>query len=152
MSLYQLIKSDKLLDFQKMMLYNARNCLVSQTETWHINSPKKVACCIYIKRYDDYITTQNIGISNVTGSLCAERSAISVAVAKFSDLSFNDITDLCVIGESNPLLPCGVCCEWLYKINPNMNLYTLKNDMLMKINISDYYGDEATIERRNNKG
>ena len=115
-----------------------------QTSTWHINSPKRIACCIYLHSRKDYITVQN----NNAGSLCAERAAVTIAVCKYPDLKFDEIANILIIGESNPILPCGVCCEWLYKINPYMNLYTLKDDRILKINTSDYYGDENTIESR----
>lgn len=148
MSIYQLINKENLSDWEEKMILLAKDCLDSQTQLWHINSTKRVASCIYIKNRNDFIVAQNIGISNVTGSFCAERSAITVAVSKYPDLKFEEITDIFIIGENNPLLPCGVCCEWLYKINPSMNLYTLKQDKILKIKISDYYGDEHTIESR----
>lgn len=146
MSIYQLINKINLSIYEEKMIQLATNCLESQTNLWHINSPKKVACCIYLKIKNDFIVAQNIGISKVTGSFCAERSAITVAVAKYPDLKFDEITDIFIIGENNPILPCGVCCEWLYKINPLMNLYTLKQDKVVKVKLLDYYiGDSIDL-------
>lgn len=130
------------------MLKTSIDSIKLQTDTWHLNSPKKVCACIYLPTREDYIVGQNIGISKVTGTLCAERSAVAAAVVKYPDLRFQEITDIFVLGEGNPTLPCGICCEWLYKINPDINIYTLKDDGVLKINISNYYGDEATIDNR----
>ena len=145
---YELIDMCNTVEYQRKMIILAKRCIKSQTNTWHLNSSKKVACCIYLPNRDDYIIAQNIGISYVTGSLCAERAAVAIAVSKYPDLQFEEITNIFVLGEKNPLLPCGVCCEWLYKINPQMQLYTLKDDKLLKINIANYYGDEHTIESK----
>ena len=121
--------------------------LNTQTEQWHLNSPTKVAACFYIPSRKDYVVSQNIGISKVTGSLCAERAAVALAVSKYPDLKMNELTDLFIIGEYVPLLPCGVCCEWLNKINPQMNLYTVKDRSLIKIRLDHYYGDKSIFER-----
>lgn len=59
-----------------------------------------------------------------------------------------EVTDILVLGEVNPILPCGVCCEWLFKVNRNVNLYARKGEDLLKIKILDYYGDESMIEGR----
>ena len=121
--------------------------LSKQTEQWHLNSPRKVSACLYIPTRNEYVVSQNIGISKVTGSLCAERAAVATAVSKYPDLKMEELTDLFIVGTSNPLLPCGVCCEWLHQINPYMHLYAIKEDCLVKVSLKDYYGDESFLER-----
>lgn len=137
---------EKICDYEQTALSLCNDNLRKQTKLWHLNSCKKVAACLYIPTRNDYIVSQNIGISKVTGSLCAERAAIAAAISKYPDLSMEELTDLFIIGTQNPLLPCGVCCEWLHKINPCMNLYTIKGNELVKINLKDYYGDESILE------
>lgn len=120
-------------------------CISEQSHIWHRTSHKKVAAGIYLSERNDYIIAQNVGLSLVTGSLCAERAVIATAVAKYPDLRYDEITSIMTIGEKNPLLPCGVCCEWLFKINTDMVLYTVKDDRILEIKLEDYYGDETTI-------
>lgn len=145
---YENISIYNINNFEKQMLKKCKDSLELQSPIWHQNSSKKVSACIYISKRDEYVTGQNIGISKVTGSLCAERSAVAAAISKFPDLEFNEIDNLFVLGDKNPLLPCGVCCEWLYKINPNMSIYAFnsKDNNLIKIKLLHYYGDENTIE------
>lgn len=73
---------------QKMKLKVKEN-LLKQTEVWHRTSKKKVAAGMYIQKYDDYIVAQNVGLSLVTGSICAERALIVSAVAKYPDLKID---------------------------------------------------------------
>lgn len=145
---YTIIRKADFTTHEQKMLEVAFYNLDAQTDIWHLNSPKKVVACLYIKDRDEYVVAQNIGLSKVTGTQCAERSVIAVALSNFPDLQMHEITEILIIGQSNPILPCGVCCEWLFKINPNMKLLTLKDEELMHICISDYYGDENTIENR----
>ena len=146
--LIEIVKKADMSEQEKQMLRAAVDHLRMQTDHWHTNSPKKVAASIFLRQRNDCIVAQNIGISKVTGTQCAERSALAVALSKYPDLAMQEITDILILGETNPILPCGVCCEWLYKINSDMNLYTMKGEDLLKIKISDYYGDESKIEGR----
>jgi cytidine deaminase len=148
MSVYELIDFSSLTDWQRTMYEAARRCFEAQTPLWHRISPKRVACCIRLSGRNDFITAQNISVSAPTGPVCAERAAICAAVAKYSDLRPDEITDVFILGEKGPRLPCGVCSEWLYKINPEMNLYSVKNGEVLAIKINEYYGDETTIETR----
>ena len=123
-----------------------KNCINEQNIKWHINSPKRVAACVFLN--GKYITEQNIGISKVTGSICAERNAISKAISLFPDVEPESISQMFVLGESGTLLPCGVCCEWLNKINPNMDLFTeFGEEYYLRVKLSEYYGDEKKYVR-----
>lgn len=144
---YDIKPLKEICDYEQTALSLCNDNLQQQTKFWHLNSHKKVSACLYIPTRNDYIVSQNIGISKVTGSLCAERATIATAVSKYPDLSMEELTDLFIIGIKNPLLPCGVCCEWLHKINPCMNLYTVKGDDLVRISLKDYYGDESILEK-----
>lgn len=149
--IYSIIKRNEFSEQEQKMLAVASRNLISQTDKWHLNSPKKVAACVYIENRNKYVVAQNIGLSKVTGTQCAERSVIAVALSKFPDLQMHEITRMLIIGDCNPILPCGVCCEWLFRINPDMKLLTLKDGELLQICISDYYGDENTIANKFSK-
>ena len=131
----------------KTMYSNCLASLKNQTDIWHKNSKKKVAACLYLDKKNDYITVQNIGISKVDGSSCAEKNAIITAVAKYPDIEMDEFQELFLLSENDTILPCGVCCEWLNKVNPNINLYTLYDNNFIRINFKNYYGDETEIER-----
>ena len=64
----------------------------------------------------------NLEVSLPTGSLCAERNAISSALAARPNLRRDQMLCIAVLGlgMSNPLEPCGVCREWLLKIAEQM--------------------------------
>jgi cytidine deaminase len=146
--IFKEIKLSEIENYQKKMLSIAYRNLNKQTLTWHNNSVKRVSACAYIKERNLFFCAQNIGISKVTGTLCAERSVIAVAISKIPDLEIGDITDILIIGEVNPILPCGVCSEWIIKVNPNMNILALRNEYLILTNISCLYIDENNFEKR----
>lgn len=83
-----------------MALSLCNDNLRQQTKLWHLNSCKKVAACLYIPTRNDFIVSQNIGISKVIGSLCAERSAIATTVS-FAGAS-PETTSLSCLCNSQP--------------------------------------------------
>ena len=75
----------------------------------------------------------NLEVSLPTGSLCAERNAISSALAARPNLRRDQMLCIAVLGpdKSNPLEPCGVCHEWLLKIAeqmPSFRVLTFADD------------------------
>lgn len=67
----------------------------------------------------------NAEVSLPTGSLCAERCAISAAHANYPSMTLKQMRSIAVVDCSsafengtveNPLPPCGACSEWLTKI------------------------------------
>ena len=120
--------------------------LEEQSKVWHRTSSKKVSAGVFIKRKNDYIVAQNIGLSLVTGSLCAERALVAAVVSKYPDISFTDFEWILVMGESGPLVPCGVCAEWLLKINPNMKLYMVKGDSFIEYGLKELLREESYFE------
>ena len=120
--------------------------LEEQSKIWHRTSSKKVTAGIYIKRKNDYIIAQNIGLSLVTGSLCAERALVATVVSKYPDVSFEDFEWILVMGESGPLVPCGVCAEWLLKINSNMKLYMAKGNAFIEYELKELLREESYFE------
>lgn len=120
--------------------------LGEQSDVWHRTSPKKVAAGVYLKKKNDYIVAQNIGLSLVTGSLCAERALIATAVCKYPDISFQDFEWIMVMSENGPLVPCGVCAEWLLKINPKMKLYMIKGPCFVEYELNDLLREECNFE------
>ena len=64
----------------------------------------------------------NLEVSLPTGTLCAERNAISTALCRFPQLQRRDIKAVAVLSlDSSPKLaklgPCGACEEWLRKVH-----------------------------------
>jgi cytidine deaminase len=98
----------------------------------------------------------NMEVSMPTGSLCAERCAISSALSSNLCLSRSDLIMLgvlsVVIHENeeqlnhssvdvalNPLSPCGACMEWLRKIaetNPDFRIVTYTNTSCKQVFIN----------------
>ena len=148
--IYEELNLEDLKTNEKRAIELARGYIGKQTNIWHINSPKKVSTALYVERLDKFFLGQNIGISKVTGTLCAERAAIANMVSNFPYIELNDLKVLAIVSEKNPILPCGVCCEWLYKMNPDMILLTLneKSTKVIKILLRDYYGDERLLINR----
>ena len=127
----------------------ARNYFNCQTSTWHINSLKRVSAAVFVKSCEKVFVGQNIGISKVTGTLCAERAAITNAVCNYPKAVPEDFEILCVIGEESPLLPCGVCCEWLYKINPKMILLAMSPEKgkIIRLPLISYFSEEKMLSK-----
>merc|ERR1711969_450671 len=77
-----------------------------------------------------FVSGINAEVSLPTGSVCAERSAIVAARAKFPSVSRADFAGIAVVevplllerpdgaadAVVNPLRPCGACLEWLSKL------------------------------------
>lgn len=64
----------------------------------------------------------NLEVSLPTGTLCAERNAISTALCRFPRLERRDIKAVAVLSlDPSPKLaklgPCGACQEWLRKVH-----------------------------------
>lgn len=131
--LFEIVKKADMSVQEHQILRAAVDYLAMQTNQWHLNYSKKVAASIFLDKRNDCVVAQNIWISKVTGTQCAERSALAVALSKYPDLAMREVTDILVLGEVNPILPCGVCCEWLFKVNRNVNLYARKGEDLLKI-------------------
>ena len=91
----------------------------------------------------------NTEMSIVTGSICAERAAIVHARSRNPNLKLIDFLAIACVTipltsesgkDRNPLWPCGVCMEWVMKIqakNPQFTMFAYSN-----VNM------EEVIERR----
>jgi cytidine deaminase len=84
----------------------------------------------------------NTEMSIVTGSICAERAAIVHARSKNPSFKITDLKAVACITipedstDRNPLWPCGVCSEWLTKIqakNPNFTMYAYSSVKMEQI-------------------
>ena len=90
-------------------------------ENWQKKSKQVYAAIVVVNTRDglDYIPGINVEVSMPTGSLCAERSAIACAVAKYPYIEYKDFIDFYVkqiYPENKKAEPCGVCREWISKI------------------------------------
>eukprot|EP00300_Choanocystis_sp_HF-7_P014389 c18674_g1_i4.p1 GENE.c18674_g1_i4~~c18674_g1_i4.p1 ORF type:complete len:230 (+),score=55.54 c18674_g1_i4:298-987(+) len=132
---------------------------------WLRKTRKPVLCVLMIKckhssesGYNSQVVVQdgthlfyrgiNMEVSMPTGSLCAERNAISTALAADLSLTRSEFVMLGVLSVTiptsdpptpgktpdtialNPLAPCGACQEWLKKVsevNPDFRVVTFTN-------------------------
>jgi len=88
----------------------------------------------------------NTEMSIVTGSICAERAAIVHARSRRPFLKIEDLAAVACITipedgkDRNPLWPCGVCMEWVQKIQakqPEFRMYAFSSILM-----------ETIVERR----
>jgi cytidine deaminase len=80
----------------------------------------------------------NVEVSLPTGSLCAERNAISNALAALPNLHRRHFRRIAIFGPSmgstaarHDLHPCGPCKEWLKRIaavNPDFSILTFESE------------------------
>ena len=90
-------------------------------QNWQKKSQQVYAAIVVVqtKRGLDYVPGVNVEVSLPTGSLCAERSAIASAVAKYPYIEHKDFIEFYVkqiYPENKKAEPCGVCKEWISKI------------------------------------
>jgi len=102
---------------------------------WHRKSRKVVLCVLMIRlsKKVKFYRGINTEISLPSGSNCAERAAISSAISRKLGIQRRDFQSLAVIDptdELNPVSVCGVCEEWLKKIqeeSPHFTVVTYKS-------------------------
>uniref|UniRef100_A0A0G4I8Z8 RanBP2-type domain-containing protein n=1 Tax=Chromera velia CCMP2878 TaxID=1169474 RepID=A0A0G4I8Z8_9ALVE len=99
---------------------------------WHRKSKKVVLAVLQVwndrSNQFEYYKGMNTEISLPSGSNCAERAAISAAVSARLDLTRRDIRAVAVLDpqdELNPIAPCGVCDEWLKKIQEESTSFSV---------------------------
>eukprot|EP00388_Colpodella_angusta_P006762 GDKJ01019696.1.p1 GENE.GDKJ01019696.1~~GDKJ01019696.1.p1 ORF type:complete len:846 (+),score=192.80 GDKJ01019696.1:31-2538(+) len=91
---------------------------------WHRKSKKIVLAVLMIEResnrgHYELFRGMNTEVSLPSGSSCAERAAISAAATKYPDLKRCEMKAIATIDPDdnlNPIDPCGVCDEWLKKV------------------------------------
>lgn len=101
----------------------------SRPDPWfHRKSDKLVLSVLQVDPGGEphYFQGINAEVSLPTGSVCAERSAILHARARFPNLVRKDFVGIAVLevpldpeaaeSLSNPMQPCGACREWLLKL------------------------------------
>lgn len=100
-----------------------KNSSIDKNTYWIRKSKKVVLAmlCIYQDGYK-FVPGINIEVSIATGSICAERNAISSALSLYPNLLKNDIQCIAIgsfnleTRQLNPIRPCCVCGAWLDKI------------------------------------
>ena len=84
----------------------------------------------------------NTEMSIVTGSICAERAAVVHARSRRPNLRIEELAAVACITipadglDRNPLWPCGVCMEWVQKIqakNPDFRMYAFSSIKMERI-------------------
>ncbi|CEM27920.1 unnamed protein product [Vitrella brassicaformis CCMP3155] len=100
---------------------------------WHRKSSKTVLAVVMVVNksgQEMFYRGMNSEISLPSGSNCAERSAISTCISNSLDVRRSDFRAIAVADpkdELNPIAPCGVCDEWLQKIqeeSPGFSIVT----------------------------
>lgn len=108
---------------------------------WHRKSKKVVLAILLIERDNEkgiyhFFRGMNTEVSLPSGSNCAERAAITSAATKYPDLKRHEMKAVAVAdpnNELNPIDPCGVCDEWLKKVqevNPQFSILTFPSDAI----------------------
>jgi cytidine deaminase len=87
----------------------------------------------------------NTEVSIVTGSICGERAAFVHARSRRPELRMQDLVAVACITiplvsenglDRNPLWPCGVCMEWVQKIqakNPHFRMFAYDSVRMEKL-------------------
>jgi cytidine deaminase len=87
----------------------------------------------------------NTEVSIVTGSICGERAAFVHARSRRPELRMQELVAVACITvplasenglDRNPLWPCGVCMEWVQKIqakNPKFRMYAYDSVRMEKV-------------------
>ena len=128
---------------------------IGDTHLWHRKSEKVVGAVIGVDEGSGYRMFRgvNFELSQPTGSRCAEQVALGAAIAHYGGrLRYQDIREIAVVAGqsvpkpvSNPLPPCGVCCEMIRKINEagdQIMVYMLRDgdpEHVIRVRFSDYY-------------
>jgi cytidine deaminase len=128
---------------------------ISDTSRWHRKTGKAVGAALGVKTPDgiNIFTGVNFELSQPAGSRCAEQVAIGSALARYGDrLNYNQVRMIAVAAGqrvpepiSNPLPPCGVCCEMIHKLNQEddqIQLYLRHHeraDCVLRLRFSAYY-------------
>lgn len=103
---------------------------------WHRKSGAVVLAVLLIRLETGLVTVRgmNSEVSLPSGSVCAERAAIAGALSRYLSLSRSDFVSIAVLSQNpsdrNPMKPCGVCREWISKIeeaSPTFSVITFSD-------------------------
>mmetsp|Transcript_69104 Transcript_69104/g.183980 ORF Transcript_69104/g.183980 Transcript_69104/m.183980 type:complete len:198 (-) Transcript_69104:303-896(-) len=112
---------------------------------------KKIVLAVVAINIDSelqFVRGCNLEVSMPSGSLCAERNAIGTALSMYPDVERKDFCGVAVLSLTpaaegddnlNPLPPCGVCSEWLEKIqekNHDFRVVTFSDQNLDWVHVS----------------
>ena len=100
-----------------LTLAEEQNWLIEQAKTvaHHAYAPYSnfhVGCCVLYEN-GDYFLGCNVENASYGLSLCAERNALSTAVAAGETVPIRSITIVSL--EKKMCLPCGACRQWLHE-------------------------------------
>ncbi|CEL99527.1 unnamed protein product [Vitrella brassicaformis CCMP3155] len=110
---------------------NEWKSLESQMDSfWHRKSSKIVLAVVMVveKGRLRFYRGMNSEISLPSGSNCAERSAISTCISNMLTVRRSDFRAIAVVDpkdELNPVFPCGVCDEWLKKLQEESPMFSI---------------------------
>eukprot|EP01054_Gregarina_sp_Poly1_P005195 Gregarina_sp_Poly_1__5194@NODE_2752_length_1757_cov_354_554438_g414_i3_p1_GENE_NODE_2752_length_1757_cov_354_554438_g414_i3NODE_2752_length_1757_cov_354_554438_g414_i3_p1_ORF_typecomplete_len464_score50_37LmjF365940deam/PF14421_6/1_1e33_NODE_2752_length_1757_cov_354_554438_g414_i31031392 len=108
---------------------------------WHRKSGQIVLAVLLLRYRGELRVTRGINseLSLPSGSTCAERSAISTALSSYLGVSRGDFIALAVLAPAteppNPINPCGVCDEWIKKLEEVSPTFTVVTFMSTKMDL-----------------
>ncbi|CEL93791.1 unnamed protein product [Vitrella brassicaformis CCMP3155] len=98
---------------------------------WHRKSSKIVLAVVMVvdkNGQERFYRGMNSEISLPSGSNCAERAAISACISNSLTVRRSDFRAIAVVDpkdELNPIAPCGVCDEWLKKLQEESPTFSI---------------------------
>ena len=104
----------------------------------------RVVLAVLMTKDGQFYEGINTEMSIVTGSICAERAAIVHARSRRPNLGLTELAAVACVTipiesenlDRNPLWPCGVCMEWVLKIqsrNPDFRLFAFDSVLMMRV-------------------
>ena len=142
--------TDNILSYKKHILKQLKDDRNEIKQFW-LRKTKKMVIAVLLCQKDNkcyYSKGINLEVSMPTGSLCAERNAISTMLADNPSISRRNFTMIGVLSinitelknDLNPINPCGSCREWLKKIaevNPNFKIINYKSEECLHVYITN---------------
>ena len=143
--------TDNILSYKKHILKQLKDDRNEIKQFW-LRKTKKMVIAVLMCKKDNkcyYSKGINLEVSMPTGSLCAERNAISTMLANNPSISRKDFKMIAVLSinitelkenDLNPINPCGSCREWLKKIaevNPKFKIINYKSEKCVNVYITN---------------
>lgn len=117
----------------------------------------RVGAALLVRRNEDSklpINKKYYGVNVENGSygatLCAERAAFAAAITAGTlnyDMGENPFIAIAVsAGDKNEALPCGICRQFMYEFNPELDVVTKANGVLKVRKLRELMPDGFILE------
>ena len=145
------ILTDNILSYKKYILEQLSENENEIKQFWLRKTKKMVIAVLMCKKNNICYHTKgiNLEVSMPTGSLCAERNAISTMLSNNPSITRKDFKMIGILSVNitkirennlNPINPCGSCQEWLKKIveiNPKFQIINYKSENCANVYIQN---------------